>query len=214
MAIEDLQFFNPLAGIRMTGGRLPHWEQPGATYFLTFRLADALPASIRAEWQVERDAWIANHSGPWQDDVEQEFHRLFTARVDAWLDAGNGACVLRNPECRRALEESLRHGDCLQYCLHAWVIMPNHVHAVVSLRKDQRLNGIVGAWKSVSARRINQGNGSSGTLWQENYFDRLVRDAGHFANCLRYIRRNPEKASLTPGEFTLFENPLARQFLE
>jgi len=44
----------------------------------------------------------------------------------------------------------------------------------------------------------------------EDYFDRLVRDARHFANCVRYLRRNPEKTRLPAGEYELYENELAR----
>ena len=47
-------------------------------------------------------------------------------------------------------------------------------------------------------------------FWQRDYFDRLVRDEKHFANCVRYIRRNPEKAQLSKGEFILWESELAK----
>jgi len=50
----------------------------------------------------------------------------------------------------------------------------------------------------------------SGPLWQRDYFDRLVRDEKHFANCVRYIRRNPEKAHLGKGQYLLYENEIAR----
>jgi hypothetical protein len=43
----------------------------------------------------------------------------------------------------------------------------------------------------------------------KNYFDRIIRDPAHLHNCVRYIRRNPEKAALGPGEFLLEESPLA-----
>ena len=49
----------------------------------------------------------------------------------------------------------------------------------------------------------------SGSLWQRDYFDRLVRDEAHFANCVRYIRRNPEKARLGEAEYLLYESELA-----
>ena len=49
-----------------------------------------------------------------------------------------------------------------------------------------------------------------GTLWQRDYFDRLVRDQKHLANCVRYIRRNPKRAGLRNGEYILYESEFAR----
>jgi virulence-associated protein VapD len=50
----DLRFFNPYADIRQTKNRLPHWQQQGAVYFITFRLADAIPRELREEWEEQR----------------------------------------------------------------------------------------------------------------------------------------------------------------
>ena len=117
-------------------------------------------------------------------------------------------------EVRAFLTATLRHCEGDRYALHSWVAMPNHVHVLASLHPDARLEVEVGAWKSVSARGINRHLGRRGTLWQEDYFDRLVRDARHFANCVRYIRRNPEKARLRQGEYELWESDLAREIEE
>ncbi|MEQ1854716.1 MAG: hypothetical protein ABMA01_24375, partial [Chthoniobacteraceae bacterium] len=54
----ERRFFDPFAAIRHTRNHLPHWQQPGATYFITFRLADAVPAGLRTEWTNERAAWL------------------------------------------------------------------------------------------------------------------------------------------------------------
>ena len=206
------QFFSPFAEIEVTANNLPHWQQPGATYFITFRLADSIPTGRLEEWRLERKAWLTRNPEPWSQDVEIEYHRLFSQQIDTWLDAGHGDCPLRDPIFRKPLSDSLRHSDGERYQLHSWVTMPNHVHVLVTLSKDDRLESEVGAWKSVSARRINRLLGRSGALWQEDYFDRLVRDREHFANCVRYIRRNPEKARLPAGEFHLFESDLALGF--
>ncbi|MBL9151913.1 MAG: transposase [Verrucomicrobiales bacterium] len=113
---------------------------------------------------------------------------------------------------REPLVYTLRQGDETRYRLHAWIVMPNHVHVLVTLAEEAKLENEVGAWKSISARRINRLLGQSGAVWQEDYFDRLVRDRDHFANCVRYIRRNPEKARLPEGSYELFESELALQF--
>ncbi len=199
------RFFNPFAEILKTRNHLPHWQQPCATYFITFRLADSIPANMRAEWQVERDAWLKWNPEPWSAEQEREYHGRFSARVDEWLDAGHGECVLRRTALRDMLEATLRFRDGSEYLHHAWVVMPNHVHVLCSLSAGAKLEKVVGAWKSVSSRKIGRACGRRGTLWGEDYFDRLIRDAEHFANVVRYIRRNPLKAGLRDG-FTLHES--------
>ncbi len=206
------KFFNPYAEIEVTANNLPHWQQPGATYFITFRLADSIPAARREEWSEQRAVWLANHPEPWSPETERDYHRLFSARIDAWLDAGEGECLLKTPALRETLIDTLTYGDEDRYRLHAWVAMPNHVHVLVTLEERAKLEIEVGAWKSISARRVNRLLGRSGAVWQEDYFDRLVRDRDHFANCVRYIRRNPEKARLPEGSYELFESELALQF--
>jgi REP element-mobilizing transposase RayT len=66
------------------------------------------------------------------------------------------------------------------------------------------------SWKSFSSRKINSLLQRGGGLWQRDYFDRLVRDEKHFANCVRYIRKNPTKAHLRETEYVLYESELAR----
>ena len=87
----------------------------------------------------------------------------------------------------------LRHFDGDRVLQIAWVVMPNHVHAVFVLNPAWSLEKIILSWKGFTARKINPLLGRTGNFWQRDYFDRLVRDAKHLANCVRYIRRNPEK---------------------
>jgi len=74
--------------------------------------------------------------------------------------------------------------------------MPNHVHVLFTPRKGFEVGRIVQAWKSFSARRINSVLGRRGQLWQEDYFDRFIRDAPHFERVLGYIEWNPARATL------------------
>ena len=206
-----LRLFNPRDELAIWSNRLPHWQQDGSTVFVTFRLADSLPQHLLAPWQEARDAWRVRHPPPWNDALEREFHERFSAPVDRWLDAGHGACLLRAAACAEAVAAVLRHDED-KACRHlAWVVMPNHMHAVFTLREASTLDRVLKTWKGVSARRINELCGRSGALWQRDYFDRLVRDETHLARCVRYIRRNPEKAGLRPGEYLLFESEAAQR---
>ena len=99
-----MRFFNPYAEIRETANRLPHWQQEGAAYFITFRLADAVPQALRQEWEDEREGWLRFHPKPWSDEIENEYHQRFSGAVERWLDAGHGECLCGS----RALQRSWR----------------------------------------------------------------------------------------------------------
>ncbi len=199
----DNAFFNEFIEIRKTGGKLPHWQQPGATYFLTWRLADSIPEELMIKWRAERDAWLAEHPKPWEPEVETEYHRTITMGIERLLDNGHGSCVLKRTEVRSVVEDSFQHADGSRYDMHAWVIMPNHAHVLFSMAVGESLEKVVGGWKKYTARRINVILGQEGRLWQKDYFDTMIRDWQHMIRAARYVRRNPEK--LREGEFTLYE---------
>jgi REP element-mobilizing transposase RayT len=205
----DLGFFKPWREIERTHNRLPHWQQEGATYFVTWRLADSLPKSLLDAHYAERDQWLRLHPEPWSQETEAEYHRLFSRRLDAWLDEGHGSCLLRDPRHAAVVAGALRHFEGERCAMISFVIIPNHVHCLFTLHPEWTLEQIVHSWKRFSAREIHRTNGAAGSLWMKNYFDRIIRDPAHLHNCVRYIRRNPEKAALGPGEFLLEESPLA-----
>ncbi len=208
--MDDLQFFNPYEDIRFTANRLPHWQQKGAVYFVTFRLADAVPHHLRTRWESEHATWLRFHPQPWTVETEREYHDRFSGAIERWLDAGHGSCALRRHNCAAFVVEALRHFDGERVAQIAWVVMPNHVHVVFVQNAVWPLEKILLSWKGFTARKINALLGRTGTFWQRDYFDRLVRDTKHLANCIRHIRRNPEKARLRNGEFTLYESEFAK----
>ena len=209
--MNELQFFNPYAEVRHTENRLAHWQQQGAVYFITFRLADAVPDNLLNEWQSERATWLQFHPEPWSAQIEQEYHNRFSGAMEEWLDAGHGSCVLRRADCAEIVCETLHYFDGKRLALISSVVMPNHVHVIFVQGADYPLEKLIASWKRFTAGRVNGLLGRSGSLWQRDYFDRLVRDGRHFANCVRYIRRNPQKARLIQGEYILYESQLARE---
>ncbi|MGB6221764.1 transposase, partial [Haloferula sp.] len=120
-----------------------------------------------------------------------------------WLDEGMGSCLLRDAGARSYLEQALMkfQGERVEHL--SWVIMPNHVHLLFVPKAG--LSELMRAWKGSSARWIGKG-----VIWQANYRDTLIRNARHFATVVRYIRKNPVKARLHEGEFTLWESERAR----
>ncbi len=201
------QPFDPEAEVRITRQNLPHWRQEGVTYFVTSRLADSIPRARLEQWKEDREAWTRAHglSDPGEirtlpDIRQREFQRTFTKKWHDWLDAGEGECALRNPEAAAAVVEQLIKGHPDEYELDAWVIMPNHLHALVR-PLTLELSHILKRWKGVSARIINLRSERSGNLWQAEAFDHIVRSVEQREHFRRYIAENPVKAGLKPGEF-------------
>lgn len=180
---------------------LPHWQQAGCTYFVTFRLADSLPEERLRQWQSERELWLRQHPAPHTDDQQQEFHERFSERMEQWLDAGHGECWLRRPDISAIVEEALKHFSGERYQLSTYVIMPNHVHVLLSALGDWQLEQIVHSWKSYTANRINDALNRSGAVWQSEYFDHIVRNEASLQRFEAYIEQNPSRAKLHASEY-------------
>ena len=209
----ELHFYSPWVQSRRARNRLPHLTQPEATYFLTFRLADALPMMIQNLRHAQFEAWLKWHPKPWSEEVEQEYHRLYSKEIEECLDKGYGRCCLRSAELSAVVSATLLHEETKTVEQHFFVIMPNHVHVLFSLSGTVELSTLVKTWKGTSARHINQLTGATGALWQKDYFDRMIRDDEHFWRCVCYIRSNPARANLKPGEFVHFEAEWIRETL-
>lgn len=168
-------------------GYLPHFDFPSVRQFLTWRLADSLPGSLRGEW------------GPILKIADERERRI---RIEEYLDRGRGECHLRDERIAAVVEKNLCHGDGDKYRLLAWVVMPNHVHALAEMATVP-LEVVLHGWKSYTAKAANAVLGCGGRFWQPEYFDRFIRDEEHFWKALRYIENNPVKAGLakTPEEW-------------
>ena len=166
-------------------GYLPHLDRPNLVQGITFRLTDALPESVLDQWKYELLCL-------------EEVARLLEERrrIEKYLDAGHGSCLLRDSRAAAVVENSLLHFDQQRYALIAWCVMPNHVHAMIEPWERWPLAGVVHAWKSFTAHEINKLLKRSGAVWQREYHDRFIRDADHFAHAVRYIEENPVKAGL------------------
>ena len=117
-------------------------------------------------------------------------------RIELALDRGYGSLVLGNPEIAGLVEQALLYFDGTRYRLQAWVVMPNHVHVLITPLGEWTLSQITQVWKSYTARKANIALRSHGKFWAPEYFDRVIRDEVHYANVVAYIAANPVKAGL------------------
>lgn len=165
---------------------LPHWEAGETPQSITFRLADSLPRDVIERLSEARASGLPAGETP----------ALQRQRFESLLDSGHGECLLARPELAAIVENALLHFHGTRYRLHAWCIMPNHVHVLATPLHGFSLSSIVHSWKSFSAKAINAALGRSGAVWFEEYFDRAIRDDAHFAAAQAYIEANPVKAGL------------------
>jgi 8-oxo-dGTP pyrophosphatase MutT (NUDIX family)/REP element-mobilizing transposase RayT len=195
--------YHPDGQTAVSRRNLPHWSQDGVTYFLTWRLADSLPAHLVRQWKEEREVWLHHHPKPWSGKDVAEYEARFIRRRQEWLDQGHGACVLMLPVAARAMVETLQHFDGKRYLLDHYVVMPNHVHVLVKPLPGNDLQAILHSWKSFSSKRINVLLGRNGNLWMDESYDRIVRDWAELLRCRDYIAGNPGKAGLHAGHYLL-----------
>jgi len=185
-----------------TRGYLPHVKREGAAYFVTFRLADSLPKETLLKFEREKAGRLRRlndfaQRGEPVNDSEAEITRDFRRKFERHLDQGTGACHLRRPEIAGLVADAMRHFHESRYLLDEWVVMPNHVHAVVWPMPNHLLSDILKSWKQFSSRRAKKILAlGDAPFWQPESYDHWIRDDDEKARIRRYIRNNPVTAGL------------------
>ncbi len=146
-----------MTSFQTTRRNLPHWQQPGSIYFITWRLS--------------------------------------------------GEEMLSSEE-RTTILQSLLHWDQVKWTVHAAVVMPNHIHIIaqpltLSDGGAVNLSEIIRSVKTYSARTINAQRGVQGTFWQDERYDRILRDEAELLQKWQYLRQNPVERGLAsnPEEY-------------
>lgn len=161
-------------------GYLPHRDEPGLVQFVTFRLADSFPVSLRSEWSALLEI---------EDDRERR------RQLENYLDKGRGECHLQRSEVAGIVEDAIRFYHERYYELRAWVVMPNHVHSLFKVGSTP-LSKIMRLLKGYTAREANKRLRRSGQFWAEDFWDMFMRDEEHERKTQRYIENNPTKSFL------------------
>jgi putative transposase len=94
------------------------------------------------------------------------------------------------------VKEHVRSGDEKYYMLYGGVIMPDHAHALLQPKDGVELSRIMKGIKGVSARLLNKHRGTLGQIWQDESWDRIVRNDEEFQEKLQYMFLNPIKKGL------------------
>ena len=184
---------------KTSGENVPHWTCDNATYHVSFRLADAVPKSQTQQWLRERQSILDNAMRMRRDLTPQEEKKvryLYSERIERYLDAGHGECHLANPKAAETVANALQFFEGKRYRLHAWCVMPNHVHVIVEPFQKESLSAIIHSWKSFTANECNKLLGLRGQFWQKDAYNHIVRTEKEYGFQIRYVWNNPEKAKL------------------
>ena len=183
---------------RRQGANLPHWTREGATYFVTFRLADSLPTSAIERLREESALLDRQFKQGRRPMTPEELIRRAQLKSEAYLkllDEGYGECYMRNDRVAEIVATGLKHFDGQRYRLWAWCIMPNHVHVVFQPSGDFSLSSILHSWKSYTAKQANKVLGRTGAFWQVESYDHLVRNDADFDHAVLRVRQRPVRTS-------------------
>jgi putative transposase len=163
---------------------LPHLYYNEGTYFITFRLHNSIPAAELARIKAE----AANG----EKHIFRQYDNLLHT-------SETGGRYLLLPPVADICRTAMHYPDGKSYKLICYCIMPNHIHLVFELLPSDKKNvgKIMQSIKRFSARKSNLLLNRTGTFWQEESYDRLVRDDRELYNVRRYVLLNPVKAGLT-----------------
>jgi putative transposase len=186
-----------------TKRHLPHKQLTDCVLFITWRLAFSLPEMILQELALQRSNYlkeIKSSSEPEQKDKAIELRCNQFRYVDNWLDKyGDCQHNLSTNPYRGIITNTIKHDERNKYKISAFCIMPNHVHLIIKplCRADDSyhtLTDITSTLKSVTAHKINQALQLRGKLWQDESYDRIMRDEKEYLETCEYVINNPVKA--------------------
>jgi putative transposase len=209
LPVDDDHCRHPAGYVRS----LPHWRMSGATYFVTFRQADSLPANVLSAWAEERAAWLWSHGidSDWQlqdplrfDEAYQKLppevkvarEREEAKRFLLELDRCHGSCQLVRPNAREIVKEALIHFHGQRLWVGDFVVMPNHVHVIAQPFEGVKLEDWLYSVKRFSSAALHKAGlvtdaaYRAGHFWQKESFDRIIRDVDELGRTRRYIAKN------------------------
>ncbi|EDM25635.1 hypothetical protein LNTAR_25115 [Lentisphaera araneosa HTCC2155] len=194
-------------------GFISHYDACDKYQMITYRLADSLPNEVLKQPGAPLKRLGAPHSNA---DESTQKRKL----TESLLDQSYGSCILQDPKVAQQQIEAWTYFDRERYELIAYVVMPNHVHLMIKTYNEWPISKLVPSWKKHVTYYVQKDKELWGEysksylifkanstlehkdpstkvyLWQQEYWDRFIRDENHFQNSIRYIMKNPIKAGL------------------
>lgn len=193
---------------------LPHFQQPGQAWLVTFCLWDAVAQDTLRDYtnKLSSLTWKIDNRKRRQlydqrlKELEQEcqrnrrlyfnaYDRLMAKNTDRTID-------LTREEIREIIIDTITQEANVPLENYAWCIMPNHVHWVFRIRERDYhgnpvyLSDILASIKEKTTRKINHVLGRKGSLWQKESFETTIRNHQKLVRAIEFTLNNPVAAHL------------------
>ena len=123
------------------------------------------------------------------------------------MDEGCGKCYFHDSKFAMLMSDACKYFQDKRHLTFCYCVMPNHCHVVVKPIGEHRLEDILESWKGYVGFQINRQLGRHGSLWQDESYDRIVRDEEHLFRIVQYIGTNPAKAGLRREQWHRWIHP-------
>jgi putative transposase len=113
------------------------------------------------------------------------------------------ACFFAERDYQHYLRELLLQARHHRVAIHAYVLMTNHVHLLMTPAREDGIGHVMKGVGQSHSRYINTNRGRSGTLWQGRFRSCLVDSEDYLLRCHQYIETNPVRAGMVehPGQY-------------
>jgi REP element-mobilizing transposase RayT len=193
---------------------LPHFQQSGQAYFITWSLNDAVPPKALKHYSIDlrnvkselEIAKMNNADESVINELTQKYYILRRKYMKAFDDLlhlqTTFSIDLSNEENTQIVVDTLCFWEGKRLENYALCVMPNHIHWVFkTLDKDENdnpvyLQDILQSVKRFSASKLNKVAGKLGTVWQSESYDITIRDRNHLQRAIEYTLNNPVSAGL------------------
>jgi len=170
--------------------KLPHFQPADGTFFITFRLKGSIPSFKLKELSDLRES----EKNPGGGNAKELDSELYFSLYDDILDSAKyGPVYLKDEAVASIVAGSIEHLQHNDYKLICYTIMPNHVHMIIDKIK-RPLFDIMQSLKGYTGYKANRQLNRTGSFWQKEYHDRVIRSENEFYNKIDYTMNNPVKA--------------------
>jgi len=198
---------------------LPHFQQPGQAYFVTWTLKDAVPPKALSDYTSKMNLMQSAIQLAKQNNLDesaiQELRKDYSITRKKFMKAYEDVLHLKHKsivnlsqvENNQIVIDALCYWNGKRLQNYAICVMSNHVHWVFRLfEKDENnqavyLQDILQSVKRFSATQINKREGLQGNLWHKESYDTTIRDERHLYEAIEYTKNNPVSAKLVTNWF-------------